>query len=142
MTNAEKYKDEIYTQMCKTLHWTVKKNTGEIVSCGDLSCNECPFDKRCYVGKIEWLNAEYKEPKEFTDEERKFIALLDKAEWVARDDDDMLWIFSKKPHKEVSGRWGNYSEHFCINSLTSLPFAAIKSTDTKPTSRAEILGEN
>ena len=44
----------------------------------------CPFDERCYSGKIEWLNSEYKEQKEFTNDERKVIELLDKVEWVAR----------------------------------------------------------
>lgn len=82
-----------------------------------------------------------REPKEFTDDERKFIELLDKAEWVAKDYDDTLWAFSKKPHKEVHGRWASYGEHFCLSFITSLPFSAIKSTDTEPTSRAEILGE-
>ena len=141
MTNAEKYKDEIIAQMCKTIHWTVRKNTDEIVSCNELPCNECPFDDRCYSGKIEWLNSEYKEQKEFTNDERKFIELLNKVKWVARDYDDTLWAFSKKPHKKVPGRWASSGEYFCMGDITSLPFSAIKSTDTEPTSRAEILGE-
>lgn len=147
MTNAEKYKDEIIAQMCKTIHWTVRKNTekntDEIVSCNELPCNECPFDERCYSGKIEWLNSEYKEQKEFTDDERKIIELLDRAEWVARDYDDSVWIYLDKPYKK-DDRWWISGERFCLiclSAITSLPFNAIKSTDTEPTSRAEILGE-
>ena len=142
MTNAEKYKDAIIAQMCKTIHWTVRKNTDEIVSCNELPCNECPFDERCYSGKIEWLNSEYKEQKEFTNDERKFIELLDKVKWVARDENGEAWAFNLKPHKNNFGSWITCEEDGVrLSDLTSLPFAAIKSTDTEPTSRAEILGE-
>ena len=142
MTNAEKYKDEIFAKICETGGWAVN-NAGEIRSCYGLICSECLFDEGlCRINKIKWLNAEYREKKEFTDDERKFIELLDKAEWVARDYDNTLGMFSKKPrHNEISGRWASYGEHFCLTAITSLPFSAIKSTDTEPTSRAEILGE-
>lgn len=142
MTNAEKYKDEIFAQMCNTGDWAVNKNTGKISSCCGLSCRECLFDTGlCKETMIKWLNSEYREPKEFTDDERKFIELLDRAEWVTKDYDDTLWVFSKKPHKESHGRWASYGGHLCLSAITSLPFSAIKSTDTEPTSRAEILGE-
>lgn len=142
MTNAEKYKDEIFAQMCETGDWAVNKNTGKITGCGGLSCSECLFD----VGPrketmIKWLNAEYSEKKRFTDDERKFIELIDKAEWVARDNNDTLWIYCDKPYKESNGRWQSSGNYYCISAITSLPFSAIKSTDTKPTSRAEILRE-
>lgn len=142
MTNAEKYKDEIIAQECKTGDWAIDRRTGEIVECNDFLCSECLFHKGwCVDRRAEWLNAEYKDQKEFTDDERKLMELFDKAEWVARDYDDTLWIFSKKPHKEAHGRWSSYGEYCCISNVTSLPFAAIKPTDTEPTSRAEILGE-
>lgn len=139
MTNAEKYKDEIIAQMCETGDWAVDKDTNEIMPCGN--CDRCLFDSISCSAAIKWLNAEYKEPKRFTDDERKFIELLDKAEWVARDYDDTLWAFSKKPHKKVPGRWASSGEYFCMGDITSLPFAVIKSTDIEPTNRDEILGE-
>ena len=146
MTNAEKYKDEIYAQICKTGNWAVNKGTGEIVGGNTLNdCTKCLFENNggcSYDSDIaKWLNSEYKEPKKFTDDERKFIELLDKVKWVARDYDDTLWAFSKKPHKKVPGRWASSGEYFCMGDITSLPFAAIRSTDTEPTSRVEILGE-
>lgn len=141
MTNAEKYKDAIITQMCETGDWAVNKNTGEIVGCYEHPCSKCLFYNGCSIVKAKWLNAEHREPKEFTDDERKLMKLLDKAEWVARDYDDTLWAFFKKPHKEVHGRWASYSGQFCINTTSSLSFSAITSMDIEPTSRAEILGE-
>ena len=82
-----------------------------------------------------------REPKEFTDDERKFIELLDMAEWVARDNNDLLWAFFDKPRKKYKDRWISSGQLLCLSTITSLPFSAIKSTDTKPTSRAKILGE-
>lgn len=143
MTNAEKRKDEIIAQECKTGDWAIDINTDKIVCCETLSCSKCLFNNAdsCTIEKVRWLNSEYKEPKEFTDEERKFMELLDKAEWVARDIDEVLCVYIDKPHRGVDGFWHANSNAIYINDLTSLPFAAIKSTDTEPTSRAEILGE-
>lgn len=93
----------------------------------------------CSAGAVKWLLSEYKEPKEFTDDERKFMELLDKAEWVARDIDEALCVYIDKPHRGVDGFWHANSNAIYINDLTSLPFAAIKSTDTEPTSRVEII---
>ena len=141
MTNAEKYKDEIIAQICETGDFAINKNTGKISDCCGISCRECVFDTGlCKETMIIWLNSEYREPKEFTDDERKFIKLLDKAEWIARDNNDTLWIYYDKPYKESNGRWQSSGSYFCISTITSLSFSAIKSTDTEPTSRAEILG--
>ena len=146
MTNAEKYKDEIYAQICKTGNWAVNKGTGEIVGCNTLNdCTKCLFENNggcSYDSDIaKWLNSEYKEPKKFTDDERKVIELLDKVEWVARDEDGEAYIFGRKP-VFLCGQWHS-DDSYCarLALFTSLPFAAIKSTDTEPTSRAEILGE-
>lgn len=143
MTNAEKYKDAIIAQECKTGDWAVDKDTGEIMDCRITVTCKCLFrdEKTCAIGKAKWLNAEYKERKEFTDDERKFMELLDKVKWVARDNNGKAYIFGGMPHKE-NGKW--YSDDsYCLRLalFTSLPFAAIRSTDTEPTSRAEILGE-
>ena len=142
MTNAEKYKDEIFAQVCESGDWAVNKNTGKITGCGGLSCSECLFDVGlCKETMIKWLHSTYREKKVFTDDERKLIELLDEAEWVARDYDDMLWAYLDKPLKKYKDRWISSGQLFCLSAITSLPFSAIKSTDTKPTSRAEILGE-
>jgi hypothetical protein len=140
MTNAEKYKDAIIAQICETGDWAVDKDTNKIMPCGN--CDRCLFDlTACTAAFIEWLNAEYREPKKFTDDERKFIKLLDKAEWIARDYDNTLWVYLDKPYKKYNDNWVSSGEYFRISDGTSLPFSAIKSTDTEPTSRAEILGE-
>lgn len=142
MTNAEKYKNEIRAQERKTGDWAVDKHTNKIVDCNGFSCIKCLFWNDCDGTKIRWLLSEYKEPKEFTDEERKFMELLDKMNWVARDKDGEAWAFNLKPHKNNFGSWITCEEDGVrLSDFTSLPFAAIKSTDTEPTSRAEILGE-
>lgn len=63
MTNAEKYKDAIITQICETGDWAVNNNTNEIMDCDE--CEECLFDSTgyiCVVAKANWLNDEYSEP--------------------------------------------------------------------------------
>lgn len=145
MTNAEKYKDTIIAQLCKTGDWAVSKHAGNIVACDRrVWCCGCALynhDGGCEQGKVDWLNAEYREPKKFTDDERKVIELLDKVEWVARDSCGEAYIFGSMPYKK-NGIWYNdYSYCLRLALFTSLPFVAIKSTDTEPTSRAEILGE-
>ena len=139
MTNAEKRKDEIIAQECKTGDWAIDRRTGEIVECNDFLCSECLFHKGwCVDRRAEWLNSEYKEPKEFTDDERALIKLLDRVKWIVRDDYENLWGCLSKPRKfDV---W-QCEDMYLLENITSLPFAAIKSTDTEPTSRAEILGE-
>ena len=143
MTNAEKYKDVIIAQECKTGDWAVNRRTGNIVACDRrVWCQDCALynhDDGCEQDKVDWLNAEYREPKEFTDDERKVIELLDKVEWVARDDNGEVYGFVSMPHKK-HGIWYN-NNPYCLKLAlyTSLPFVAIKSTDTEPTSRAEIL---
>lgn len=139
MTNAEKYKDEIRAQEYKTGNWAVDKNTGEIMNC--LYCAECLFCSDCYDTKIEWLVSEYKERKEFTEDEQKFMELLDKVEWVARESNGDVWGHLEKPYKNSYGNWCSDDGIINLTIFSSLPFAAIKSTDTEPTSRAEILGE-
>lgn len=138
MTNAEKYKDEIIAQLCETGDCAVDKNTGAIMGCHTNSCSKCLFSKGYFNAKVRWLNSEYKERKEFTDDERALIKLLDRINWIVRDDYDNLWGCLSKPRKfDV---W-QCEDMYLLENVTSLPFAAIKSTDTEPTSRAEILGE-
>lgn len=65
MRNIDKYKDELILNAIANsiaIHDEAKK----IVPCNDLSCINCRFygpDTNCLHAKLEWLQAEYKEPK-------------------------------------------------------------------------------
>lgn len=143
MTNAEKYKDAIMAQMCKTGAWAVNKS-GEVVSCGNIDCDDCKFNTKtefCSDEKKEWLNAEVK--KAFSEKDKEVIRALDKVQWVARDKDGRLCAYATKPFKNKAGYWDGAAFMFTsvINNFSTAEFAPIKWEDDEPTSREEILGE-
>lgn len=74
MTNAEKYKDAIMAQMCKTGDWALNKS-GEITPCEYARCADCQIriihQGRCADGKKEWLNAEVK--KAFSEKDKEVL---------------------------------------------------------------------
>lgn len=139
MTNAEKYKNTIMAQMCKTGDWAVNKS-GEITPCEAINCADCKFatQRRCIYEKSKWLNAEAK--KVFSEKDKEVLRAMDKVQWVARDEDGRIYGYYKKPYK-VGGNWfcaGNYVPNLTI--LTTAEFSAIQWEDDEPTSREEILG--
>lgn len=57
MTNFEKYFDDLTAS-------NFGLSDGKIVSCTELSCDKCSFyNLRCANTRMEWLKAEYVEPK-------------------------------------------------------------------------------
>ena len=144
MTNAEKYKDAIMAQMCKTGAWAVDR-TGKIMSCALDNCAVCTFSSTknfCLNEKKKWLNAEADEKKAFSEKDKEVIRALDEVQWVARDESGVLYGYHGKPYKSTRGIWfdpGGYVTNF--TTATTAEFAPIKREDDEPTSRAEILGE-
>ena len=138
MTNAEKYKDAIITQMCKTGRWGVNK-ANEIISCD--VCFDCIFKEGvyCYEERQKWLNAD--EKKAFSEKDKEVIRALDKIHWVARDESGILYGYHGKPYKSMRGIWfcsGGYVTN--LTTATTAEFAPIKREADEPTSREEILG--
>lgn len=141
MTNAEKYKDAIMAQLCKTGAWAVNE-VNEIISCE--ACSKCLFSNRdsCLDAMIEWLNAEADGKKAFSEKDKEVIRALDNVKWVARDKNGRIYGYHNKPLK-VRGTW-LYSFDFPtdLEYLSTAEFSPVKYEDGKPTSRAEILGED
>ena len=145
MTNAEKYKDAIMAQMCKTGAWAVDR-TGKIMSCALDNCAVCTFSSTknfCLNEKKKWLNAEAVGKKAFSEKDKEVIRALDKVQWVARDKDGRLCAYATKPFKNKAGYWDGAAFMFTgvINNFSTAEFAPVKWEDDEPTSRAEILGE-
>lgn len=142
MTNAEKYKDAIMAQMCRTASWAVTKN-GEIMPCDYMYCTVCKFSinqRKCAEVKKEWLNAEVK--KAFSEKDKEVIRALDKVQWVARDKDGRVCAYTTKPFKNTV-YWDGAAFPYMnlINCFSTAEFAPVKWEDDEPTSREEILGE-
>lgn len=137
MTNAEKYKDAIIAQLCKTGRWAVNK-ANEIMSCD--ACSACLFryGGYCPDERKRWLNAEA--VKEFSEKDKEVIRALDKVQWVARDEGGTLYGYHNKPCK-AGAFWhcaGDYITN--LTTLTTAEFAPVTRKDYEPTSREEILG--
>lgn len=140
MTNYEKYKDQLMFILMDRIGVDRKKGTPK--SCAEVGCKNCRFyikdDRRCYHRVAEWLNAEAKESKEFTEEEKEYVRLNDNILYYARDKGGRLYGYTKKPEKKSSW-WDSCAFTALISASTSLSFSAIKWEDNEPTSRDEIL---
>lgn len=151
MLNKEKYAKEILELAIANKSIGVDKRTMRVTDCNCLECRkDCyvcdriyPYNQGgCTENFIHWANSEYRELKEFTEQERAVLRALDKIEWVAKDDYGDVYGFTHTPVK-LDKCWALSTGGFVnISETTSCKFEAIKSTDTEPTSRAEILGGN
>lgn len=148
MTNFEKYKDEIL-EVLKTTNKLAVTKDNKIVPCFGTPCSQCILYlkyKGCNRGWKKWADAEYVEPKVFTDAEKAIIKSCEKIKYVARDSDGDLYFYTSKPKFYIDGGFWNCGEDFlsarCAMAqvLTNEPFNAIKVEDKEPTSREEILG--
>lgn len=141
MKNKEKFVKEIVEIATCGNIIAVDKN-GKIMDCNPDACIRCIGGEVTDCAKLikQWAEAEYVEPKMFTEEEKALIRMLDKVQWVARDKSGALFGFPVKPEKGIT-QWGlNVESGFVIMTyLCSLKFSAIKWEDDEPTSREEIL---
>ena len=142
MTNLEKYKDEIF-EVLKTTNKPAITKDNKIVPCFGLPCDECILYlkyKGCSEGWKKWVNAEYIEPKVFTEKEKAFFRVCEKLKYAARDANGDLYFYMGKPTYSVVGSCWSGSKVVFAPTLTDEPFNAIKVEDKEPTSREEILG--
>lgn len=122
MKNVEKYKNLIAEAI-------------ENIECtDDRDCQNCHFRPLCsnWCGVesfAEWLFEEYVPPTEITEEERIILsAIKHKYKWIARDDDNGLYVYKDKPSRE-DGFW--YGGATGFNSFNHM-FKFIKMDDEEP----------
>lgn len=145
MKNVERQGKDILAQECMTGGWAIYKNTMEIMPCGGNLCSECLFEgfpdsQICKKNKSDWLNAEYKPKREFSEEDRAVLKALPKIEWVTREKGGMVYGHLRKPYRRHAG-WDSQGYGVNLSVLVSAQFLPISFDDDEPTSRAEILGE-
>lgn len=143
MKNKEKYVKEIAEQAIQGLHFAFDKHSKRIVACGSIRCDDCLFHgfTNCKQKILEWANAEYKEPKQFTEREKKFIRFFPSIQYIARDRNGSLYVYMSKPEKSRCAWLSDNEFLWEIESYMNLDFLAIQWTDEEPTSREEILGK-
>lgn len=90
---------------------------------------------------VDWLKQEYKEKIKLSEAEKVILENLDKwYKWIARDEDDDVYIYTSEPHKTSRGNWDTnvqraYESLAPFNHL----FKFIKWEDEKSYNIAELL---
>lgn len=143
MKNREKFAKEILDIACKGGTIAVTKDN-KVVCCDDIACEQCLFniyDNECSCddNDIErWAESEYvEEPKyTITSREQKFLdTLVPNCKYIARDGNDRLYIYGKKPIREdKSESWvPDNSNYYCVTrDIFGNMFDFIKFEDEKP----------
>lgn len=145
MKNKEKYAKEIAESAIKSDHYfAYNKTLKTIVPCCETKCNDCLFhtgEKLCVMNRLDWANAEYKEPKIFTEREKAFFTLFPEIQYIARDKNNKIFGYCRKPFKDEEEGWWVYKGGGVIEIRFGdfLKFESIQWEDEEPTSREEIL---
>lgn len=144
MKNKEKFAKDIVESAIKGDHYfAYDKTLKRVVPCRETSCNNCLFydgKKSCKINRLNWANAEYEEPKIFTEREKLFVKLFPSIQYIARDKNGTLYVYMSKPEKS-SLAWLSDNEFLWeIESYMNLDFDSIQWEDEEPTHRDEILG--
>lgn len=66
MTNKEKYYEVLMDYLMAGTATAVDKDTGKVMSCPQMACSQCKFNKEgiaCPDERLKWLNEEYIEPE-------------------------------------------------------------------------------
>ena len=138
MTNFEVYINEIIEK-----HYCASKN-GKLMSCNDLTCDECDFRntyEECYITLLRWLTQEYQKPDmTLTKRQRGLCEALGHG-WIVRDGNNTLWYHNLKPEKRIDlNQWiclHGVSKWFNIKVFPDFPF--IKWENKEPYSIEEML---
>ena len=103
MKNKEKYAKEIVEIACSGSHIAIKEGSGRIVPCSGLLCSECLFRANdCRENIKDWSESEYVEKSVISKRDREFLEYLNvNMGYIARDMSGSLYIYVKKPYKEV-----------------------------------------
>lgn len=138
MTNYEVYINKIIEK-----HYFASKN-GKLMSCNDITCDECDFlnnYEECYITLLRWLTQEYQESDPTLTKSQKGLCEAFGCGWLARNNNTYLWYYSLKPEKDIEQNKWICFHGICIwldiRVLPDFPF--IKWEDEEPHSIKEML---
>lgn len=138
MTNFEKYKDEIIKIFYeKGVPIAQEKNTGRLISCGDISCGCCQFlHGNCVVNMFKWMLEEYQEPAPKLTKAEKGFCEVTKDGYIARDKNGDLYLYNNPPYVTETDWRANYGH---CTKLYSNFFPFITWESSKAWSMEELL---
>lgn len=135
MKNKEKNASKIVEIACKGHDFGVDKNTNEVVDCRVTSCPTCLFLKmdNCYKARRQWAESEYIEKPVLSKKDRAFLEYLSvNIQYIARDMSGRLYIYVRKPYKQIDC----WSSSACETEKTlwmfSVDFPMVKWSDEEP----------
>ena len=147
MTNKDKYAKEILSVALEHDVVAVTCKERIVMGCSQMEdCRGCLFygsdTSSCKQLFKKWANAEYKEPKQFTEADKAYVKAMDKLNWFAKDEDGNVWGFVDKPFKKYC-YWHAKNIKFVLfkSFASSATFESLSWEDEEPTSREEILEE-
>lgn len=136
MKNKEKYAKEIVEIACSGHSIAIIKESGNIVSCGDIKCNLCLFynSNNCYEKIREWAESECIEKPVISKMDRAFLEYLKgKYEYIARDKTGKLYVYGAKPVKHDSFWTRSCGKYFGFgNCCINIDFPMVKWSDSEP----------
>ena len=109
MTNKEKYAKEIVELACNESDIAVSKATGNPIDCNIIKCDCCVFhkggtytDDTCRGALRKWAESEYVERQVISKKDRAFLEYLSvNIQYIARDMSGRLYIYVRKPYKQI-----------------------------------------
>lgn len=140
MKNREKFAKEILDIACSGRSIAVTKDN-KVVCCDDIACEQCLFniyDNECSCddNDIErWAESEYvEEPKyTITSREQKFLdTLVPDCKYIARDKDNLLYVYYDKPIRGNKFWKSDYASHDMPKDMYGDVFSFIKWEDEEP----------
>lgn len=137
MKNKEKFAKEILDIACKSEKFSVIKS-GEITFCDRFKCDMCKFndstgEKSCRTKRYEWSESEYVEKPTITSREKNFLdALLSNCKYIARDKDNLLYVYYDKPIRGNKFWISDYASHDMPKDMYGDVFSFIKWEDEEP----------
>lgn len=143
MKNREKFTKEILDVACSKGNIIAVTKNNEVTNCDDINCEQCLFYKTDDYGSycdeedlMKWAESEYVEKPTITSKEKKFLdTLVPDCKYIARDGNNRLYIYGKKPIREdKSESWvPDNSNYYCATrDIFGNMFDFIKWEDKEP----------
>ena len=135
MKNKEKYVKEIVEIACNGLSIAVERKSGCVIQCNGMNCTDCLFSgEENYCEAIrQWAESEYIEKPVISKKDRAFLDYLStNIQYMARDMSDRLYIYTRKPYKQVDCWSSSACETEKALWMFNIDFPMVKWSDSEP----------
>lgn len=140
MKNKEKFAKEIVELACNESDIAVSKATGNTIDCSIIECDSCALyecgtynDDTCRGALRKWAESEYIEKPVISKKDRAFLEYLSvNIEYIARDMSGRLYIYVRKPYKQIDCWSSSACETEKALLMFNVDFPMVKWSDSEP----------